>query len=307
MERQRKYLRMFFKADQVTFLFSMFVVLLYLVSSLPRCSVEDELAEAAQVWLGYLVASLLLGVAIVAGMAAFVFAAYAVYPPELVEADVRPFWVLTIAVVAGPVSVKWASTLWHLRPGVTALGRYFGSWFNWRSELRIPLQGADESANQILQEMQTAATRSEEQRQAQGAEQRRLAQEAEARAEKRAAEQKAQTEQLLQEQRAQTDKQMVEQRAWAEQLLQEQKVQTEHLLQEQKIQTEQLLQEQRAQAAEQRAGMQAQLEVLRALLQAQPGAAHAAPAAPAEAASRPVQAVSAEPAVVARGRHDGTK
>ena len=312
IERQTIYLRLFFVADQATFVFSMSVVLMYLVSSLPRCSVADDVVEAAHVWTGYFVASLLLGIAVSAGMTAFVFAAYAGYAPSLVDTDVVPFWVLAIVIVALLV-IKWGSTLYRLYPGRSAMWQYFLSWFKTKMELRSPVQGTDESAHQILQELQEMkeqAKLADEARKAQAAEQQkhaaaqteRLLQEQRVQAEKMAAEQKAQTaqmlqeqkgqtEQLLQEQRAQADRAAAEQRAWAERLLNAQEVRAETQQACMQAQLE-ALREQRAQAAEHSADMRAQLAVLqeqnqllRDLLQARPGGAPAAfVAAPADGA-----------------------
>ena len=156
-ERQRRYLRKFFKANQATFVLSMSVVLLYLVSSIPTYRSEDELAEAVWVWLVYCAETALLAAAGVAGILTFFYAAYATYPPDLVDEDVRPVWIAAILVIGVPVVITGFKRLYRLRPGCRAVRRVVKEWF-WsgggtKRKVRPPTDGVDESAAKILQQM----------------------------------------------------------------------------------------------------------------------------------------------------------
>ena len=150
LQRQAEFLRYFFVADQITFVMSMSVVMQYLVSSLPRYNVEDVVIEAGRAWLGYVYVSVLMGIAGVAGLLTFIFAAYSVYPPDLIGTDVLPLCILTVLVVIVPVALKWVSTLWQLWPGWGAMRQYGRSWYRKR-ELKPLLPGVDESAHSLLQ------------------------------------------------------------------------------------------------------------------------------------------------------------
>jgi hypothetical protein len=70
--------------------------------------------------------------------------------------DLRPMWVVSIVVVAVPVILKWVYTLMSLFPGVPAVGRHLKLWWrSWYSAVDTdpPLQGLDESADGMLQEI----------------------------------------------------------------------------------------------------------------------------------------------------------
>jgi hypothetical protein len=154
---QRKWLRIFFIADQIAFFTSMTVVVLYLVSSLPKFTDSDKMVAAASVWIGYFVFSLLLAAAVAAGMVAFVAAGYAVYPKEFRSSDLRPAWMAGLLLMLAPV-ITWIDHLFMLWPGGPAIRRCFKMRLYYlvarrQQKIQVPLQGVEETAYELLQEV----------------------------------------------------------------------------------------------------------------------------------------------------------
>ena len=119
-EDRSTFLRLFFAADQATFVLSMTVVMLYLVGSLPRCCSTNHFLEAARIWTGLLIVSTLLGASVACGVTAFWLGAIAVYPWAWAFTDVLPF-VLFGALAGLLICAKWAVALLRLWPGRPAL------------------------------------------------------------------------------------------------------------------------------------------------------------------------------------------
>jgi Domain of unknown function len=116
-EHPQWWLRQFFRSVQAAFVLSMAVVIFVLVSSVPEIADKDKLVRAGRVWLGFALLSLLLFLAVVCGLFAFVAGAYAVYPSKFVESDVRGLAVLSL-VIAGWAFQVWVASLWRIFPWV---------------------------------------------------------------------------------------------------------------------------------------------------------------------------------------------
>jgi Domain of unknown function len=149
-----RWLRHFFRADQVGFAFAMGAVLFVLIGSLPRVDVRDDVVVAGRFWLSLLLMSACLGVAIIAGMLSFILAGVAAYPERWLWADVG--W---IGVVAGVLvliaSAYWVLAFYRTFPGLQSVGT--GIWsmvcFWKEAELKESVPGMDESAHEIRQEL----------------------------------------------------------------------------------------------------------------------------------------------------------
>jgi Domain of unknown function len=149
-----RWLRHFFRADQVGFAFAMCAVLFVLIGSLPRIELRDEIVVAGRFWFGLLLVSVCLGVAIVAGMLSFVLAGVAAYPEHWLWADVG-----SVGVVAGVLVLLavayWVLAFYRTFPGWQSVGK--GVWrmvsFWKEADLKDPVPGMNESANEIRKEL----------------------------------------------------------------------------------------------------------------------------------------------------------
>lgn len=159
------WLRRFFVADQLAFVFSMCVVVLVLVSAGPQSEDALDVVQAARVWASFAGLSLLLAGAVVAGVLAFFFAAKAVYPPAHFEEDVFPYKVL-VGVLGLIALGNWVLAVWRIFPGFPALRTY--GWLRltqlveWRQrDVRVPVAGSDDVVAKLLQqaEAQVGITR----------------------------------------------------------------------------------------------------------------------------------------------------
>jgi hypothetical protein len=120
------WLRHFFKADQVAFYLSMAVVLFVMVSSMPQSVDADDKVNAGRVWVLYASLSLLLFVAVVCGMFAFVAGAVATYPADLMLSDVLGPGLMAIPLVV-MAALQWTLAVQSLFPGRHAIRAYMGA------------------------------------------------------------------------------------------------------------------------------------------------------------------------------------
>jgi hypothetical protein len=155
-----KWLRRFFRADQVAFAFAMCAVLIVLVASLPRMRVEDRAAAAGRFWVVLLLLSAVLGTAVVAGMLSFVFAGIAFYPQDWLWRDVGSIGIVAVLVMLA--ILHWGVSFWFVYPAAAALRAGVKSMLSWqRRNIEVPTPGTDESAHAMLELMRRDSARAE--------------------------------------------------------------------------------------------------------------------------------------------------
>jgi Domain of unknown function len=145
-----------FTSVQIAFVLSMAVVIYVLVAAVPEISDKNRLVSAARVWVGLALLSVMLIVAVVAAMFAFVAGAYSVYPSKYVNVDVLGPAVLAIVLVLWAFKM-WAVSVWNVFPGWVGIRRYCKAWvaFHTRLKLRdvdVPFDDLDFLADRQLTE-----------------------------------------------------------------------------------------------------------------------------------------------------------
>ena len=151
------FLLTFFHFDQAAFVLAMTVVAVVLVSTMPKRSAKDRHVAAGRLWMKLFLLSVLLWLAIAAGVLAFFFALLHIFPGRANE-NVKP-WFVIACVFYLLVSIYWGSTLWRMFPRGGALRKAFDR----NAELEQPVPSLEELLQRLVQQTEQQAEREADQ------------------------------------------------------------------------------------------------------------------------------------------------
>ena len=145
-----KWVRNFFRSDQVAFGFAIAAVLYVLVGSLPRRDAGSQSVQAGRFWISLLLLSVCVGTAVVSAILSFQFAAVSVYPEDWLWRDVGGIEIVTGALVVAAM-LYWVVELQRICPGGKSLKQGLESMatLGLRDDMNEPVPGTDESAYEM--------------------------------------------------------------------------------------------------------------------------------------------------------------